>query len=711
MATRDDTGGLELALDARWNDAEGALDPGLRLAASLIEKEDSIQLFERTGIRMPGRMDVAEEAAHEQYLPLHVELNAPPGAKAREYLSTRGLEVPEAYYEEARHNDQLKAVTARLRLGTNIASSAAISLRAKLLELGADTRQDNALIKRIALANPLQPCFQGASLGDIDLPAHRQHGGTTVDGRDVIVGVIDDGCAFAHRDFLRPGTSKSRVLHLWDQARDQTKVGGGWVPVQGFNYGCEISNLPSDPHQYLDEGIAPHVAANGLIDEDGVYAALGYPMPALASHGTHVMGIAAGNGQSAMGFEGVAPAADIIFVQLPTAAIEVGMSALSLRIADAAAYIFARARALAKPAVINISYGGYAGPHDGTSPVETHIDHLLAKPDRAVVVSAGNGFEADCHAHGKVKPGTTSTKLRWIVHAYDPTLNFMQIWYNRDASLDLLITAPDGQMLPAVSLGTHQDIVLGSNPSVSVGWIDHQTDAGNNDSRIDITLRPTLADNPPLVGVAPAPWGVWNIELKNVGAPHDAVFHAWIERDDAGQPSGARRRQSQFATADASPEYTLAGLATGLHTIVVGGYNSATQEVCRYSACGPTRATTTRAARKKPDVCAPAEEDVAGRGILSSTSRRAQATRMNGTSASAPHVAGLVALLFQYHRYVKGAPLSADEVRHQLKGGAQPTKLKQNRHQLADETRPRKQKDVPWVDLIGAGKIDVSDSL
>ena len=57
--------------------------------------------------------------------------------------------------------------------------------------------------------------------------------------------------------------------------------------------------------------IAPWVAPNGLIDEDAVYASLGYALPEHASHGTHVMGIAAGNGPSAMGFEGVAPAADI----------------------------------------------------------------------------------------------------------------------------------------------------------------------------------------------------------------------------------------------------------------------------------------------------------------------------------------------------------------------------------------------------------------
>jgi subtilisin family serine protease len=696
-------GGLKL-VDDPWNDSAGALDPGLRLAVSLIEKQDRIQLLERAGI------DVFGGTGGTQYMPLHIELKARPDAQARGYLVRNGLEVPSAYYEEAEQNDQLRSVTARLRLGNEIANGDASGLRATLQKLGAESLNAASIIKRISLANPLQPCFQGSSLGDIDLPAKRKYRGATVDGRKVIVGVIDDGCAFAHRDFLKPGTSESRVLYLWDQGRDQSKLGSGWAAVQGFTYGCEISNVPADPHRYLDEAIAPHVAANGLIDEDGVYDSLGYSMPALASHGTHVMGIAAGNGQSAMGFEGVAPAADIIFVQLPAAAIKAGMAALSLLIADAATYIFARAKTLGKSAVINISYGGYAGPHDGTSQIETQIDQLLAKPDRAVVVSAGNGFEADCHAHGRVRLGDRSKVLRWIVHPYDPTLNFMQIWYNHNATLDLWITTPDGQTLGPVPLGSHKNIVLTSNASVIVGWVDHQTDVGNNDKRIDITLRPTL-DDPPLAGIMPAPSGIWSIQLENVGAQHEATFHAWIERDDAGHPGGARRRQSQFFTADSSPEYTLAGLATGKHTIVAGAYNTATQEVCRYSACGPTRATAAHASRKKPDVCAPAEEDVAGRGILSASSRRAQATRMNGTSASAPYVAGLIALMFQYRHHVKGAPLGADEIRHKLKAAAHPASLKENRHQLADQTRPVKQRDVPRDDLIGAGKVDVSDSL
>ena len=55
--------------------------------------------------------------------------------------------------------------------------------------------------------------------------------------------------------------------------------------------------------------------------------------------------------------------------------------------------------------VVNISFGGYRGPHDGTSDWESGIDQLLTIDNRAVVVSAGNGFEAECHACGPLQPG------------------------------------------------------------------------------------------------------------------------------------------------------------------------------------------------------------------------------------------------------------------------------------------------------------------
>jgi len=725
--------GLVLVEDTEWDDVGGSFDPSLRLAVALIENQDRLQLLERTGIDTAIELDEsAPREKQQQYLSLHIELSEKLTADIKHYLEAQGLLVPSAYFDEAETNGDLRSVTARISLGKEIASGSAKSIRDKLDKLGKNSDRPG-LIKRMSLGTMIQPSFWGASFGDIDMPAQRQVNGITVDGSGIVVGIIDDACAFAHPDFLKPGTNQSRVVYLWDQTPGAETRGGNWIQPHHFKYGAELSNNPADPIQALDAAIAGHLLPNGAVDEDAVYESISYDammstlpssrvthvLGALASHGTHVMGIAAGNGQSAMGFEGIAPKADIIFVQLPPADITVGMSALTPRIQDAVLYIFRRAHKLGKQAVVNISYGGYAGPHDGTAPIEIAMDKCLAKPGRAVVVSAGNGFEANCHAHFEVNAGARSQPQHWILQAFDPTLNFMQIWYPGNATLDLWITTPSGLKLGPVSLGDHKNLILPSanGPGLVAGWVDHQIDTQNGDKHIDITLRPTYDDPlfPPTAlpssggSVAPAPSGVWIIELQNTGN-HKANVHAWIERDDAGRPSGARRQQSRFDTEDADPKFTIGGLATGHHTIAVGAYNTATHELCRYSACGPTRPTDNQGPRQKPELCAPAEDDAAGRGILSASSRKSRATRMNGTSASAPFVTGLIALLMQYRASTGGGPLTAAQIRTKLKQGATQATLRPNRHNAADDTQIIKQKTV-FNDVIGNGKIDVGNTL
>jgi subtilisin family serine protease len=144
----------------------------------------------------------------------------------------------------------------------------------------------------------------------------------------------------------------------------------------------------------------------------------------------------------------------------------------------------------------------------------------------------------------------------------------------------------------------------------------------------------------------------------------------------------------------------------------VGGYNTGTHEVCRYSACGPTRPTGNQGHRQKPDVCAPAEDDARGRGVLSASSRKSRATRMNGTSAAAPHVTGLVALLLQYRRDTGAALPNANVIRAEVRRAASRTLLRANRHNDADATRLAKLKQSNVMpELIGSGKIDVGKTI
>ena len=97
-------------------------------------------------------------------------------------------------------------------------------------------------------------------------------------------------------------------------------------------------------------------------------------------HGTHVMGIAAGDGSQVTtaapySFAGVAPRADLIVVKsmLTTSSI-----------VDAVQYIFQKASERGESAVVNLSIGTQEGPHDGTSDIE-HALSTLTGPGRIIV--------------------------------------------------------------------------------------------------------------------------------------------------------------------------------------------------------------------------------------------------------------------------------------------------------------------------------------
>jgi subtilisin family serine protease len=283
---------------------------------------------------------------------------------------------------------------------------------------------------------------------------------------------------------------------------------------------------------------------------------------------------------------------------------------------------------------------------------------------------------------------------------------------------------------PAVKLGESKIFMRAGKV---IGWIYHvPTSARKDPNVIRLQLNATQGENnakvvavggsqqqlqPPIMPplTAPAPSGTWAIELQNTGTV-GTTFHAWIARDDVRVRSRRRRQQSRFDERDADPRSTLADLATGDLTICVGAHNAATGETCAYSACGPTRDE-----RKKPDVTAPAEETAAGGGILCASSRRAQPSRFNGTSAAAPHVTGLVALLMQFNRDTGGNPLSVEQIRKKIVDGAQAAKLLpppplredcHNRHQEVDpHRRVGKRQADHFADVTGAGKINVPKSV
>ena len=460
-----------------------------------------------------------------------------------------------------------------------------------------------------------------------------------LDGSGVVIGIVDTGCDFRHRNF-RQGKA-TRIRWIWDQSAE------GATPPAGFGYGREIA--AEEINDALRWG-----------DEEA-YRTLGYTPP-IGAHGTHVMDIAAGNGREPALFggreeiasvpishPGVAPNATLVFVQLKT--FEGGSLGNSRQLLDAVEYIFEKADQLNMPAVVNLSLSASGGPHDGSTLVEQGFEALLKeKPGRAIVVAAGNAYRKQSHTSGTVRRGETAV-IRWHTDPRhtDPerTKSEMEIWYPGDRELKVVLRAPGGKTVlgPVELRETRELYERGSR--TRLGRVSHRaSDPNNGDHQISIRL-------PHLENVS----GPWEIELSSETA--DVPFHAWIEQDDHGL--------SRFEDADES--ITLGSISCGESTIAVGAFDTSEQACLMLpfeaTPAGPTRPGVSMRPRQKPEISAP------GAGIVAARAHGG-VTLMSGTSMAAAHVTGVVALLFQLAQRAGLPRLTLQETREILIQSAQP---------------------------------------
>ncbi|NTW49193.1 MAG: S8 family serine peptidase, partial [Chlorobiales bacterium] len=433
-------------------------------------------------------------------------------------------------------------------------------------------------------------------------------------GSGVIVGVVDSGIDEVHSDF-KTSAGLSRIRYLWDMS------GSGNAP-SGYGYGREYTKAQIDAGQCSQ------------IDDNG--------------HGTHVAGTAAGNGRAKTGYIGIAPEADIVFVK--------GFRAGSQGFQDndvinGCSYIFQKAQALGKPAVINLSLGGHFGPHDGTSLYEQALSNLTGQ-GKIIVAAAGNEGSNLIHL-------TYSTSGSSYANAPETVLNitsgatvvYIDMWYpsSRNISVGMAgynkSTGAGLFATPSVSPGnTLQNYSTGYG-TVSIDA--SQTSNTNGAKRVFVILQGAS-----LSGIT------WTFYTFGSGA-----LDAWVavgggfttnsgglvrpgDNDKSiGMPAtsqkvicvGSYTTKKQWVAADGNPY--------GVQSLVIG-------DISYFSSRGPTRD-----GRIKPDITAPGQyigaalsTDAAVTHIPAN--QRLQGGKMavmQGTSMAAPHVTGTLALLLGYY--------------------------------------------------------------
>lgn len=533
-------------------------------------------------------------------------------------------------------------------------------------------------VRYIEAAKPLLPKVNSSI---VTLNVDDVHAGTGLDARydgsGAIIGIVDDTRPdWGHNDFT-DSDGDTRVLFLWDKANT-----GSGVSEISSSTGLECSKAK------IDAGTCSATAGGDS-----------------TSHASHVAGIAAGDDST---YKGMAPGADLIFVYNVETDADSGGN-LSTTIVDDVEYIFAKAKSLKQPAVVNLSLGTSIGAHDDTSSMETALNNLVkGHPGRAIVNAAGNenfntndtGAATYSGLHASIDVASSTDEAFEFKVRNGSTI----VSLGREVILDIWLTASSSCTVELDAINAAKDAALINMSAVSKGSSGTKADSEITTLTVSFTDSANANNGKQhIVATVNFGSGVSTTEMQDTYS-FDLIFRgtcsgdAWIWPDRNAAVSFTKNRLSTaifgytYQAGDSARTITIPGSASkiiavgsfmhvGTWTDSTGSSHSQTATsgtdftslgatggtvggISLFSSLGPTPD-----GRKKPDITAPGEP------ILSSLSANASPSsgrkvnskhvKLEGTSMSAPHVAGIVALMFQ-----KNPCLTSDEVKTLLTSNA-----------------------------------------
>ncbi|MBI4553650.1 MAG: S8 family serine peptidase [Candidatus Latescibacteria bacterium] len=447
-----------------------------------------------------------------------------------------------------------------------------------------------------------------------------------VTGKNVIVGVIDTGIDWRHLDFRSAtDTTKTRIKFLWDMSDNTGPPPGGTFATSGGT-------------EYADTTINKAFVGMATVNERDV-----------AGHGTHVAGIAAGNGRAGSPggvYVGMAPEADLIIVKATRGSAQ---SFSSNDIVTAMDYIDAKAAQLNKPYVINLSLGGQQGPHDGTDTEGVAIDNLVGtgKLDKVVVASAGNDGTKRIHARGTLISSVVDSTKSFTASAGDNIS--IDIWTQVQLAIPnqvfISVAGPDTTAGPDDGFPTF----VSDNSNGKVTIVSSPFGTSNINTDVNIVVKKS---------------GTWSIKIRGNKGSASGRFDMWIY-DGVVQFNAADGDTTTLVGAPGASKnaitvgaYVTKGSWTDVngvpHTSTSGGVPVVVGNVSSFSSPGPTRD-----GRQKPEISAPGQvigssfssDATPGNGTsIFQTANLLQDGKhaiAQGTSMSAPHVTGAVALFLE----------------------------------------------------------------
>lgn len=422
-------------------------------------------------------------------------------------------------------------------------------------------------------------------------------------GRGTLIGIIDSGIDYAHPDFQNPNGS-TRITALWDQTVPSNSVANildtsTTLPApEGYNLGTLFSS--DIINAALDAG-TPEERFTICPSQD------------ISGHGTHVAGIAAGNGRASNGiYRGVAYEAELLIVKLgiPGSNSFPSTSLLMLGVD----YCVRESLRRNLPLALNLSFGNTYGSHSGSSLLETYLDSVSELGRISIVVGSGNEGAANGHTGGTLSENQVET-IEFSVSDFSTSLN-IQLWKNYWDEFTVTLIPP---------VGTGITI-----PTASGAWRysfgDTEIYSYNGEPTPYTPFQEIYLDFIPAdTYLSP---GIWTLRLT----PQRIRSGLW----DMWMPSSAIRNEAT-AFLRPTPDTTLTIPSTSSRAITVGAYDSRQNTIAPFSG----RGFTWNNQFIKPDLVAP------GVNITSCAPGGGYEQR-SGTSMATPFVTGSASLLMQW---------------------------------------------------------------
>jgi len=355
----------------------------------------------------------------------------------------------------------------------------------------------------------------------------------------------------------------------------------------------------------------------------------------VTGHGTHVAGSVLGRGVLSAGntgngggaYQGMAPAADLIFLKIGNDVTASASSAAMIGALGDAVDVYGAD-------IITLSYGGWYDYHDGSESVEQKVDWCVEQ-GVAVFISAGNEASKQRHFSGTAAAGGESDFIRVDVTGAeedDTILQFNLVWFDGPDRNPLNLRYFDAEYSEITDI-THLITTESTRGTESqISYYNEYLDPGD---------------------------GVYYLKVEN-GSDQDRFFHLYEYQGN---------NKVRFASAD--PNYTVSCPSTADRAMSVAAwthrdvwtdysgsswtYGQVADDICSFSSRGPRVDGA-----QKPDIAAPGsavislrDRDTAGSlnalSIDSDGSPGGDADYyvMQGTSMACPLTAGAAALLLE----------------------------------------------------------------